>query len=184
MKYDAEHRYGIKILTETNFLEPSPAALMFSMLGLSTMGPAPATQEQIALRVARFTRVTLNDSVPEQLWKMFEVAKGAMVYGIFFYPLYTLGEEQLYRVFEYLVRLQYEKLSGPKPQRNVRAQVQWLIDNEHFPEPAPDRWMAMYELRNIASHPTMQQITGPPQAARTLHEMKGLIEHFYPTRVK
>lgn len=175
-----EYRHGIQVLTEANFLEPSETALMFSPFGLSTTGPAPSTHNEVRSRVGRFTSVELHDGVPEQLWRMFEVAKGAMVYGILFYPLYTLGTEQIYRTFEYLVKLQYENLRGEKAQADLKSKVQWLIDNGHFPQPAPDAWMAMYHLRNIAAHPNMQTIETPAGASRTLRSMKNLIEHFYP----
>lgn len=180
MKETTDHRHGIKVLTESNFLEPEMGALMFSPWGLSTVGPAPATKAQIRSRVKQFTSVTLHGGVPEQLWRMFEVAKGAMVFGIFFYPLYTLGGDHLYRVFEYVVKLQYEQLRGEKLSADLRSQVRWLIDNDHFPGPAPESWMATYELRNIISHPKMQSIDTPNGASRTLHRMKNLIEHFYP----
>ena len=176
-----EYRHDMQVLTDENFLEPSPIALMFSPWGLSSTGPAPATEEEVRSRVKQFTSVTLHDGVPKQLWRMFEVAKGAMVYGIFFYPLYTLGGDHLYRGFEYLVRLQYEKLRREKLTADLRSQVKWLIDNGHFPEPAPERWMAAYEIRNLVSHPKMQSIDHPNGALRILHDMKGLIEHFYPS---
>ena len=42
----------------------------------------------------------LDDQVPRSIRQLFEVARGAMVYGAFYNPLYALGYEQLYRVSE------------------------------------------------------------------------------------
>ncbi len=171
--------HGVKRLSYDNFLTPAVGALLFSRDGgLSTMGPADPTAEAIRSRVERFTDVALPEHVPETVWRMFEVAKGAMVYGLFFYPLYTLGEDHLSRLFEWMVKDQYEKRRGAKS-GNLKAMVQWLIKNGRFPDQLEVRWLATYEIRNLVSHPTMQQITDPAQASRTLHQMRGLVVHFY-----
>lgn len=48
--------------------------------------------------VADFLAVHLDCNVPLQIAQMFEVARGALVYGVMFYPLMTLGSEQICRV--------------------------------------------------------------------------------------
>lgn len=40
------------------------------------------------------------EHVPKDIQVLFEVAKEAMVYGYYLYPLYNLATEQLYRVTE------------------------------------------------------------------------------------
>jgi hypothetical protein len=175
-----KHRHGIKILDPTNFVEPSAASLSFSEWGLSTTGPQPATDDEVTRRVAWFTDVTVHEDVPEEIWQLFEVAKGAMVYGIFFYPLYTLGMEQLFRVFEYVIRSKFETIRPSNSASSLKAMTQWLIKHGHLPGPHPERWFAAYELRNVASHPKMQTLFLPAEAVRTLKDMKSLIEHFYP----
>lgn len=124
--------------------------------------------------------MALPEHVPETVWRMFETAKGGMVYGLYFYPLYTLGRDHLYRLFEYLVVEQYAIRRAARPTKNLKVKVQWLIDNGHLPGPAPERWLAAYELRNIVSHPTRQSIANPAGAAKTLHNMRDLVVHLYP----
>ena len=46
----------------------------------------------------------LTPAVPEEVRNLFEVAQGVLCYGCFFYPLYTLGSEQFYRVLEAALR--------------------------------------------------------------------------------
>ncbi len=179
-KHLEKHRHGIKILNPANFVEPSAASLSISESGLSTIGPAAATHDEVARRVAWFTDVTLHENVPEEIWQLFEVSKGAMVYGIFFYPLYTLGTEQLFRVFEHVVRSKYNALRQGKKAPSFKAIIHWLVNHGHLPGPNPERWLAAYDLRNAASHPTMQTIFLPADAIRTLRDMKSLIEHLYP----
>jgi hypothetical protein len=42
----------------------------------------------------------LSPNVPQEIAALFEVARGSMIYGWFFYPLITLGAEQCYRVLD------------------------------------------------------------------------------------
>ena len=47
-----------------------------------------------------FLDPTLSKSVPENVRALFEVARRSSAYGYFFYPLYTLACEQLFRIAE------------------------------------------------------------------------------------
>jgi hypothetical protein len=43
---------------------------------------------------AEFLNISLDETVPEDIRDLFEVAQGVLCYGIFFYPLYSLGAQQ------------------------------------------------------------------------------------------
>ncbi len=60
-----------------------------------------------------FFRPIPNDSVPDNIVALLEVARGAMIYGLFFCPLVTLGSEQCYRVLEAAIRLRCDQLGLP-----------------------------------------------------------------------
>lgn len=168
--------FGIKRLSYENFLTPAFAALLFGD-GLSTRPYLP-TPDFIRASIERFTSVALPEHVPETVWQMFEVAKGAMVYGLFFYPLYMLGEEHLSKLFEWIVKDQYAKRSG-RATRKLKVAFDWLTQQHVFPEGEDLRWLAAYKIRNEASHPKMQSIATPASASRALHLMRYLIVHLY-----
>lgn len=63
-------------------------------------------------------QVQLSNKVPSELRNLFEVAQGVLCYGAFFYPLYTLGDEQIYRVLDAAVTLVHQKLDGPPGNKN------------------------------------------------------------------
>lgn len=48
--------------------------------------------------------VSLDPSVPSDVARMFEAARGGLLYGYFFQPLMAMGLEQCYRVLEYGAR--------------------------------------------------------------------------------
>ncbi len=106
----------------------------------------------------------LLESVPAEVQALFEVARGAMAYGYFFYPLYTLAAQQLFRVAEAAVAYKCEALRVPKSERTFKKKIRWLVDHGTIPEPELNRWQACRELRNVASHPDSQSILTPGNA--------------------
>lgn len=176
--------YGIKRLSYENFLVPCVGAMLFDPYGgLITEGLPIPTAAAVRARVERFTAVNVRDDVPETVWRMFEVAKGAMAFGLFFYPLYTIGEDHLSRLFEWMVKDRYVALSGKNKASGLKVALDWLLKHGHFPPGSEVRWRAAYHIRNLKAHPTMQYIMSPADASRNLHYMRELIEHLYPEPV-
>jgi hypothetical protein len=73
--------------------------------------------------------VEISARVPEQVQQLFEVARNTLPYGHFFYLLYTLGEQQLYRVADAAALHRYRDLGGPKTKRGhdpaFAARIGW-----------------------------------------------------------
>src|SRR5205823_2457300 len=63
--------------------------------------------------VQRVLEPKLSANVPEEVEKLFEVARGSMIYGWFYYALMTLAAEQLFRVCELAAKKRCEKASIP-----------------------------------------------------------------------
>lgn len=101
-----------------------------------------------------------------------------MIYGWFYYPLLTVGAEQCYRIVESAVRIKCEeigietrKLAPNGDQRPVsfsRLQKA-LFSKKILDERELDRWNALRDLRNMASHPDSQSIMTPGMAMDILH---------------
>lgn len=110
-------RLGFKQLTSDNWLEPEP--LLDRLVHLSSDGHVRhISREEWAQRILL---PQLVETVPAEIQDLFEVARGAMMYGYFFYPLYTLATEQLYRVVEAAVSYKYELAGGPKQLLNSQT---------------------------------------------------------------
>jgi hypothetical protein len=116
---------------------------------------------------------TLDSKVPPEIGKLLEVARGAMMYSWYYYPLATLGMEQCYRVMEAGVRLRCE-LAGIPTRRITAGGKEWLNSFEEnisalksgniIPSGDGTKWEAMRNLRNSASHPELRQVFDPGQA--------------------
>ncbi len=120
----------------------------------------------------------IDDTVPLEVKELFEVARGAMAYGYFFYPIYTLGIEQLFRVIEAAVTFKCKVMGAPSD-IGYEKKVNWLIKKGVIPRGESLRWKAIRELRNMASHPEMQSIHPPTDALKFIESTASRINFLF-----
>lgn len=60
-----------------------------------------------------FLGIRLDSAVPADVARMFEAARGGMLYGYFFQPLLAMGVEQCYRVLERGARIRCDQAGLP-----------------------------------------------------------------------
>jgi len=115
----------------------------------------------------------LTSAVPEEIARLFEIARGSILYGWLFYPLLTLAKEQLYRVQEAAVRARSKqagvatervKKNGDCVPRNFGELITELVSAGIIPADAIVFWENARQLRNQVSHPERPTIM-PPGAA-------------------
>jgi hypothetical protein len=130
----------------------------------------------------------LEPTVAEEISFLFEVARGSMVYGMFFLPLASLATEQGYRVLEAGARHRCKQLGllkmkpGKKkvlPDTSFAELVAELnragkISNEDL-----DVWKSMIFLRNRYSHHTTQVIRSREDAIRQLAHIAELLNRLF-----
>lgn len=86
---DDEILFGAKRITPTNLLMPDISRLH-------------ASDE--AVWISYFASPKLDDAVPKPVQRLFELARGAMVYGWLYYPLLTAGYIECTKVLEAAAR--------------------------------------------------------------------------------
>lgn len=126
----------------------------------------------------QFLEPSLDDRVPEEVRKLFEVARGAIAYGYFFYPLFTLANEQLYRVVEAAVSEKCALLGAPK-RSSFQDKIKFLLDRNVIADVDFPRWDAIRMLRNMSSHPERQNILPPGMVATTLYLVAQMINSLF-----
>ena len=166
--------FGFKSITPDNWLEQDPVLRGFAKLGLR--GPEQISSSDL---LDEILQPQLNESVPHEVKALFEVARGAMCYGYFFYPLYTLTYEQLFRVAETAVTLKCRSMSAPARVKSFAQKVEYLIENTIIPDNERLRWQGLRGLRNIASHPEGQSIVTPGDAVHELHLIVTIINKLF-----
>ncbi len=165
---------GFKNITSENWLEPDPVLKAF--VKLTSHGPEQITADDLLKHIFE---PRLNEYVPQEVKALFEVARGAMCYGYFFYPLYTLTSEQLFRVAETAVTLKCKALRAPGSVKSFAQKVDFLITKSVIPVEEKLRWEGIRGLRNIVSHPERQSIMPPGNAIHELHLIATIINRLF-----
>jgi len=158
-------KYGFKEITPSNWLEPDRVLRGFVRV-LPDGRSRPITGDEYLNHIFG---PRLLESVPKDVQALFEVARGAMAYGYFFYPLYTLAAQQLFCVADAAILHKCKALGAPKSKGTFKKRIDWLVDEGTIPKSKLDRWEAVRSLRNAASHPDRQSIF-------TLGNAIGLVE--------
>ena len=151
---------SFKVLTYQNWLQPDPVLEFSQVIG----GGSAIPGDKIVTIVMQ---PQLSSRVPDEVRGLYEVARGALCYGFFFYPLYTLAAEQLFRVAETALSRKCKDVGAPRL-RNFHDKLEFLLKERIISESQGDRWHAVRSLRNRASHPTFQEIWSPGMAMDAL----------------
>jgi hypothetical protein len=154
--------YGFKMVDAANVLEPDPI--------ISKM----ATREDDVIRpmvpsdlLRPILAVTLAAPVPFEVRRAFLFARNAMCYGFWYYPLITIGSQQILRVADYATDVAITA-SGGKPRRSFRGRVDQLVARGILDHTRLHTWEAICRLRNRATHPDWQEVWGIPQTVRVV----------------
>jgi hypothetical protein len=147
--------------------------------------PAPVADETW---VKACLHVQLNPQVPKDIAAMFEVARGSMIYGWFFYPLITLATEQFHRILEAAARTRCAQLGLPTSRTSKAGKpiainfsdiIQALIKAGEIKPTDLRRWEATRKLRNWSSHPERQSILSPGMALNEIDSTATLLHRLF-----
>ncbi|WP_162909183.1 hypothetical protein [Aggregatilinea lenta] len=150
---------GFKHLTADNWLQIDAVTKLFVR---GTNGASIKGEEWLE----SILQPQLIDPVPHEIERLFEVARGALAYGYFFYPMYTLGLEQLYRVAESAVAYKYKHCDTSKKERTFKKRIGWLTEQGYILECDFGFWEDLRHARNSSSHPDRQSIIMPFSAIK------------------
>src|SRR5215475_3336339 len=161
----------MKSLTKENWLKADPSILIFEKLNLRTGQSSSISQEEWA---ERFLRHKLSKDVPDEIVALFEVATGAMLYGYFFTPLYTLGLEQVFRVAEAAITAKCKQIvMSAKQMKKFESKIDGLVAAGILTADEGKRRHALRNMRNRSTHREQQEIWFPQSVLRIL---AGLVE--------
>ena len=105
--------------------------------------------------------------MPNEVGRIFEVARGAAAYGYFFYPLMTVAQHHLYRAAEAAVRFKFRELDATPPgmenrglargassdPRDFKRMVEFLASRGLIPQDVAASWRAIAKSWKVVSHP-------------------------------
>lgn len=163
---------GFKKLTAENWLEPESVMSACVKISLKDLTKSPISADEW---VNRFLKPQLDPTVPIEILRLFEVARGSIAYGYFFYPLYTLAGEQLYRVAETAASVKCNLLGGkPRKINRFEDKIYFLQGQNIISQQDWTWWDSIRHLRNYASHPKDQTILMPHHV---LYDLADVAKH-------
>lgn len=166
---------GIKVITHENWMNPDP--LMKNLVMLQDNKILIMSAEDWVISILK---PKLSETVPLEIHKLFEVARGSMLYGYFFYPLFTLASEQLFRVAETAINEKCKQITTDKIGNNTfKNKLDHLNKDNLFSDDEHTKWNSLRNLRNIASHPHEQTILPPGIALELISNISELINSLF-----
>jgi hypothetical protein len=121
----------------------------------------------------------LNNKVPDEIHKLFEVARGTMSYGYFFYPIFTFAAEQFTRIAEAAMNIKCEQLKISKSRDTFNNKVDLLFKKSILSESLYHKWKSNVKIRNMSSHPTRQNIINPAMAIKLMSAIADIINKLF-----
>jgi len=169
------NKFGVKEINQQSWLEPDDTIKAFVKLTSNGRPESMSGKDWLE----QILKPKLMESVPQDVQALLEVARGALVYGYFFYPLYTLAAEQLFRVAEAAISHKCKTFSSLKSEEKFAEKIKWLVDKGVIPQTDIQAWNVIRELRNSASHPRSQSIITPSMAIGLLERVTERINSLF-----
>jgi len=168
-------RFGFKEINLNNWLEPDDALRGFVRVTLDGQSHTITSMEYLQ----SILEPKLNSSVPPEAQGLFEVARGIMAYGYFFYPLYTVAVEQLFRVIEAALACKCKTMRAPKSRSTFKERIEWLVEEGVISREESIHWHATRHMRNATSHPESQMILAPGNAIGIMERVSNDINSLF-----
>lgn len=169
---------GFKRLTKDNWKSPDPFNDYFIKINLYTGEKFQITDDE---RAEEFLEIELIPSVPIEVQRQFEAARGAMLYGCFFYPLFALGADQLLRVAESAVTHKCLISNLAKKSARYEIKLQKLKDANYLTEDEYNEWELLRKIRNEYSHSKIQTVFPAYEAISILKNVTDKINQLFQT---
>jgi len=141
----------------------------------------------------KWVRACLNPQlkpiVPQEIRDLFEVARGSMIYGWFYYPLITLAKEQFARIMETAARERCRQLGiaparitkkGEKKELPFADVIEALVTHGTISAEDHLKWHLTRKVRNESSHPERQSIINPAMALYSVEGTVDAINKLFP----
>lgn len=173
----------LKTITKDNWLEVDSiiSSGVFARFSMTDASVKPLTATDW---VERFLTPKLSPTVPDEVRELFEVARGAMLYGVCFYPLFTLGLEQAFRLMEAAAKAKATSLGISMVNAKGRYRSYGAILADLFAKKALNKaeyeyWSNAKEFRNETTHANSQSILMPLQVVGTLTSITEAINRLF-----
>lgn len=167
---------NFKQLTKVNWLQRDPVLDRFVVIDPDMSSRQLSPEDWLD----EVLNAQLGANVPDEIHRLYEVARGAFAYGYCFYPLCALAMEQLYRVAEAAITHKCQQIGTLASRSDFKGRIDWLKSNNIFDEKQAEQWHRIRGGRNAASHLEDQMIVTPDWAKQTFVILTKEINALFP----
>ncbi len=162
-----------------NEIDPIIASGAFVRVSLADGSVEKVTSEDW---IERLLRPQLSPEVPDAIRDLFDIARGAILYGVCCYPLFTLGLEQILRVQEAAARAKAGVLGVRAAKRSYQEILDELQTRELLSPEDYDAWTISRRLRNLTTHADRASILLPAHAVDELTRVADSINRLFQVK--
>jgi len=172
---DAMERMDSKRLTANNFLLPDPLTGEFT--GQDANGRAHRLS---AVDWAHeILAIGLEERVPDPARNRFELARGILLYGFFWYPLWVQGTVEALRAAELALEAACEAEHGPKRLSTAGSRIEWLAKNRVLDAEESRTWVSLVRVRDALTEAGETPVLTPGRSLEVLEMVAQVVNGLF-----
>jgi len=166
-----------KRLTAENFLLPDPLTGEFT----GQDGDGRAHRLSAMDWAHEILSIELGESVPESVRHRFELARGVLLYGFFWYPLWVQGTVEALRAAELALERACAAERGPKRLATPESRIDWLAKRRVPGAVDAGTWRSLLEVRNVLADAGETPILTPRTSLDVIDRVCGAVNALFRT---
>lgn len=165
----------MKELTLDNICQPDPAVL--SPKYINSEGERLSLNLEVLYN--QIFSKKLNNNVPEEITNQIKAIQGTMIYGYFFYPIFTIAAEQSAIILETAITYKCIIHSMPDKIEKLKNKIAWLHLKSFITDNDFKKIDCIRKLRNTISHPKKQNIITPYMAIDLINNVIDIVNELF-----
>jgi hypothetical protein len=171
----AMERMDPKRLTADNFLLPDPLTGEFT----GQDGDGRAHRLSAVDRAHEILAIRIDEDVPEPVRNRFELARGILLYGFFWYPLWVQGTVEALQAAELALVAACEAAQGPKRLNSAESRIEWLEKRRTLEAADAGTWTSLVGVRAALAEAGETPILTPRKSLDVLEAVSQAINGLF-----
>jgi hypothetical protein len=173
----AMERMDSKRLTAENFLLPDPLTGEFT----GQDGDGRAHRLSAVDWAHEILAIALDGVVPVAARHRFELARGILLYGFFWYPLWVQGTVEALRGAELALEAACEGEHGPKRLSTAESRIEWLEKKGLLDVEEARMWESLVRVRDALAEAGETPILTPGRSLEVLETVAHVVNGLFTT---
>lgn len=166
--------YGFKLVNPKTMFEAE--GIFQHLVRMEASGPVPVPMEEYSTAI---DSIRLNDRVPLEIRRIFEIAKSTAKYGFYYYPLYIVAKERSNMALEAALSMKCAANNAPPGVERFARTIEWLFSQGHITLEQNTIFSEIKETRNDFLHSAVQMQIPPGWSISWLEHIASSIDSLF-----